>query len=376
MSVYESLGASRVINASGRMTALGGALLSPEAVAAMGEAATGYVDLVDLKRRAGRRIAELFRVPDAVLTTGAAAGIVTMVAAVVAGTDPRRVELLPNADWEPRGILLQAGHQVDFGGSVLQMIRMGGGVPHPVGAVNLVTTAAMRAALGGQGIAAVLFVQSHHAVQKGMLSLPEVIDLAHEAGVAVLVDAAAEEDGARYVGMGADLVAYSGGKAFEGPTSGFIVGRAELVAACRAQEAGVARPMKVGKETIAGLVRSLEQYVARNDVDLRRRWDDQVSALRQGLSDLPELVLDVQPDEAGRAISRLAVRLAGGTQLTLADLVSELRSGEPRIEVRAHHLKEGFVQIDPRPLGPGDAECIVERIRAIVESRRSAQARH
>lgn len=371
MTVYERLGASRVINASGRMTALGGALLSDAVVDAMAQAAMTYVDIADLKRRAGRRIAELCAAPDAMVTTGAASGIVTMVAAVIAGTDPVRIDALPNASWEPRDIAIQAGHQVDFGGSVSQMIRMGGGRPLPVGAVNAVTAAQMRSALE-RDVSAVLFVQSHHTVQKGMLSLPEVIELAHDAGVPVLVDAAAEEDWGRYVHMGSDLVAYSGGKAFEGPASGFVVGRTDLIEACRAQESGVCRPMKVGKETIAGLMQALEEYAERDDRQRRRRWNDAIAVLYDGLRDLGELRLEVQPDEAGRAISRLAVRLAPDvTAFSLGDLVADLRSGVPRIEVRAHHLNEGTVHVDPRPLGNGDAQAVVERIRQIVQARRS-----
>ena len=52
--------------------------------------------------------------------------------------------------------------------------------------------------------------------------------------------------------MGASLAAYDfgGGKAIGGPTSGIVAGDASLVEACRAQNAGIGRPMKVGKEAL------------------------------------------------------------------------------------------------------------------------------
>src|SRR5437762_781743 len=103
------------------------------------------------------------------------------------------------------------------------MTRLGGSVLAPDGLRAM--TEAGRAALTPEP-AAVLFVQSHHAVQSGMLALAPVVALARERGVPVLVDAAAEEDLRRYVAAGVDLVAYSGGKAFAGPTSGFVAGRA------------------------------------------------------------------------------------------------------------------------------------------------------
>lgn len=72
---------------------------------------------------------------------------------------------------------------------------------------------------------AIFYVKSHHAVQKGMLSLPEIIEISKENNIPIIVDAAAEEDIQKYIQMGAELVIYSGGKAIEGPTSGFICGK-------------------------------------------------------------------------------------------------------------------------------------------------------
>ena len=368
MSVYERLGVDRVINASGRMTHLGGATLSAPVVAAMAEASTTYAELAQLKRQAGRRVAELAGAEDGVITSGASAGIVLMVAAVVAGTDPVRVAALPNAAWEPRGIVIQAGHLVNFGAPVSQMVAIGGGAVAAVGSVNLVGADEIRSAIDAR-TAAVLFIQSHHAVQKGMVDLARVIEIAHGKNVPVLVDAAAEEDLRRYVAMGADLVAYSGGKAFEGPTSGLVVGRGDLIAACRAQERGVARPMKVGKEAIAGLVAALEAYVSRDDAAQRAVWDGYVETMRDGLKDLPYLRLSLEADEAGRDIRRLAVRAAQDAPFGVADLVADLAAGRPAVIVRDHHLREGVFHLDPRPLSEDDPRIVVERLRAIVNAR-------
>ena len=187
----------------------------------------------------------------------------------------------------------------------------------------------------------------------------------------MLVDAAAEEDTGRHVALGADLVAHSGGKAFGGPTAGFIVGREDLVAACEAQEGGVGRPMKVGKETIAGLLQALEEYQGRDDEAARALWDARVERIRDALADLPELTLTVAADEAGRAIRRLCLGTTAAAPFPLADLVDALRQGRPPIEVRAHHLSEGYVQIDPRPLAEGDAEAIARRVREWVVAGRA-----
>ncbi|MCV5655199.1 D-glucosaminate-6-phosphate ammonia lyase, partial [Escherichia coli] len=76
----------------------------------------------------------------------------------------------------------------------------------------------------------------------------------------LIVDAAAEEDLRAWVVSGADMVVYSGAKAFNAPTSGFITGKKIWIAACKAQHHGIARAMKIGKENMVGLVYALENY--------------------------------------------------------------------------------------------------------------------
>ena len=70
--------------------------------------------------------------------------------------------------------------------------------------------------------------------------LPEVAAVAHEHGIPLLVDAAAQLPPAdnlrRFLEQGADLVAFSGGKAIGGPqASGILCGRADLVASALLQ---------------------------------------------------------------------------------------------------------------------------------------------
>ncbi len=366
MDLYERLGVRGVINASGRMTALGGSAVRPEVAAAMAEAAGSFVDIEAFKRSAARRVAQLCGAEAAFLTTGAAAGIAVMVAAAVAGTDPGRVAALPDADWQPCEIVMQAGHMVDFGAPVRQMVRLGGGRPVLVGSVNRVEAGEFAASLGPR-TAAVLFVQSHHAVQKGMLGLPEVAEVARGAGVPVLVDAAAEEDLGRY--LEADLVAYSGGKAPEGPTSGFVLGRRGLIEACWAQERGIARPMKVGKEAIAGLVVALEAYIGQDQAAESARRQRVVQELLAALQGVDGLVVGTEHDEAGRDIPR--VTLSGS--FPLAELVRDLAQGSPAVYLRTHHLREGYVAIDPRPLRPGEPQVVAQRIRTVLQQRRKAK---
>ncbi len=367
MYTYERLGVPTVINASGMMTHLGGASLAPEVAQAMAEAGQAHVDLDVLKRRAGEMTAAWAGAEAGWVTSGAAAGIAIMTAACVAGTDAARVARLPDAGWEPRSILLQTGHDVHFGAPVEQMIRIGGGRPVRVGSANACSPELLRSTIDAH-TAAILFVQSHHAVQKGMVSLPQVIGMAHGMHCAVIVDAAAEDDLARYAAIGADLVTYSGGKTFGGPTSGIIVGRADLIEACRAQEHGIARPMKVGKEAIVGLLTALDCYVTR-DRAARQLEEQQIcQTLLAGLRDLPHTRVELTVDEAGRAITRVALSpTPGALGLDAVTLMRELREGSPQVFVRGHLASTGTILLDPRPLRPADVPAVVRAIHAAYE---------
>lgn len=58
-----------------------------------------------------------------------------------------------------------------------------------------------------------------------MLAIDDFVQVARRHNLPLIVDAAAEEDLRRWVATGADMVIYSGAKAFNAPTSGFISGK-------------------------------------------------------------------------------------------------------------------------------------------------------
>jgi D-glucosaminate-6-phosphate ammonia-lyase len=365
MDIYERIGVPSVINAAGKLTALGGSAQHEEVAAAQFSAARGHVDLSTLRQRAGELAAKATGAEAASITTGAAAGIVVGVAAVIAGTDPRLIALLPESEGLRNRILIQAGHWVIFGAPVEQMVRLGGGVPQLVGNVNNVPEAVLEETLRESEPAALLYVQSHHAVQERMVPLERCIELAHTHNVPVIVDAAAEQDLARYIAAGVDLVTYSGGKAFGGPTVGFIAGRRELIEACEAQTRGIARPMKVGKEQIVALLVALERYSARDESAER---EQRVNAIvRDAVDGIDTVDITLRPDEAGRPIERVALSARNGA-FDVRELVDFLADGSPSIRTRNHHLDAGIVAIDPREVSEEQAAVIADRLRAFFRS--------
>ena len=363
--VYTELGLYPVINAAGKLTALGGTAQTESVAAAQARAARQHVDLAELRALAGRRIARLTGAEAASVTPGAAAGLAISVGAVVAGDDLERVHGLPVSE-PPNRVLLQRAHAIDFGAPVEQMIRLGGGMPLLVGRPDGTTEAELGAGLGErEWLVALVYVQSHHCRQEGVLDLDACIRLCRPSGLPVIVDAAAESDLEKYVAMGADLVTYSGGKAFAGPTSGFVAGSAALIAACELQQRGIARPMKTGKEQIAGLLAALDEYTAkRGDETERSRAINQ--HLLDALAGAPGIEVALRPDEAGRPIERVALS-SRGEDTDVGALVRALRDGRPSIRTRNHHLREGIVLFDPREMSLAQAKLVAERVHEFLD---------
>lgn len=356
-----------IINAAGKLTALGGSAQSEAVADAQARAAMQHVDLAELRAGAGARIAEITGAEAACVTSGAAAGIAISVAAVITGQNLDAVRRLPQTDG-PRPILLQAGHAVDFGATVEQMIRLGGGHPTIIGSTNSVPLRLLEESLGAREATAMLYVQSHHCVQENMISLPQCIAACHAHKVPVIVDAAAEEDLHRFILAGADLVTYSGGKAFGGPTAGFIAGKQALIAACELQFRGIGRTMKVGKEAISGLIAALTAYLERDEPAHHAHVQATNQQLLKGISAISCFDAGLKPDEAGRSFDRVSIGPRKGA-FDIRDLVDFLAMGSPSIRTRNHHLDQGILLIDPRELGSADVDIILKRLGEFTPAR-------
>ncbi len=367
MNVYEKLGLPRVINASGKMTALGVSTISEEVAKQMNEAAMSYVNIEALYERAGGEVAKYTEAEDACITSSAAAGIAISVAACITGEDLSKIEKLPVSTGMRNEIIIQKGHVVNFGAPVAQMIALGGGIPVEVGQANKVEPFHIKGAIN-ENTAALFYVKSHHAVQKGMVSIEKMLEIAHNHRLPLIIDAAAEEDIKKYAAMGADLVIYSGAKAIEGCTSGFITGKADLIRACRLQYKGIGRAMKIGKENIMGIVKAVELYSSLNNAEAVKLQRQKMEWLVGQVNNIRGLKASITQDEAGREIYRAEITIdKNELGVDAYYVMKELQSGNPQIYVRDYYVNAGRLSIDPRPLGKDEEKIIVEKLKEIIE---------
>ncbi len=357
-----------VVNAAGKMTYLGSSACSPEVVQALASGAQRWVDMDELTRVAGEAVAEATGAEAGLVVNSVAAGLAISAAASVTEGDPLLVEAVPNLpEGVNRRVVIQKGHAVHFGAPLATMLRVGGAEVDEIGSSNRCTAQLLESAMRIEA-KAVYFVVSHHVGQSELVGLDDVIRVAHAANVPVVVDAAAETDLRGYVARGADLVLYSGHKAIGGPTSGVLCGRADLVAACAAQSVGIARAMKIGKESIFGLIAALAQY-GDQDAAASRKMRGHADRLIEVLEGIPGLHAAPVHDD-GRPIIRVRVRIdANVAGIPATELVAALAAGDPSVRCRAHHATDGYFDLDTRTLNAGDEDAIASAIRSVLSGR-------
>ncbi|MFD1804588.1 DgaE family pyridoxal phosphate-dependent ammonia lyase [Mixta tenebrionis] len=365
-SIYEKYGLKQVINASGRMTILGVSTPTADVVETVKYGLNHYFEIKDLVDKTGAYIASLLGAENAVVVSCASAGIAQSVAAVIVKDDRWLLDNLHAAALTvPHEIVLPKGHNVNFGAPVGTMVTLGGGRLVEAGYANECTPEQLAAAISPQ-TAAVMYIKSHHCVQKSHLSVEQAAAVARQHNVPLIVDAAAEEDLQRYYQQGADLVIYSGAKAIEGPTSGLVVGRHQYVEWVKRQSAGIGRAMKVGKEGILGLTQAIENYLTR-EKESGAQMVEKMSAFIDNLNGLNGVSARVVWDAAGRDIARAEIHFdEAKIGQTTGDLVQALKNGATAIYFRGYKANEGIVEADVRSVTAEQLNTIFINIKALI----------
>lgn len=369
--VLAGLGLTKVINVSGAETGYGASPVCAEVLAAVAALGPNWVDMRELRRAADAAIAATFGCEAGAVTHCSAAGIAMAIAGCMTGEDQARIHQLPDTTGLQNAVVLQRGHNVDYGAPIRQNIAVTGARVVEIGSDTRCEPGDLIAALTPQ-TAAALFVVSHHAAPGGMIDVATFCRLCHDAGVPVIVDAAAEPDIKRFLATGADLVITSAHKRFAALTSAIVAGRAALVRACLAQETGIGRPMKAGKEAIIGVIAALARWRDTDHAAARTALAARLGRGQAGLAGVPGLTATVVPDAVSGLFSRLHVTVqADVAGLTAAALAARLRAGSPAIIVR-EAPEPGLLQLDFRHVSNEMVDTVVAAIAAAVAAARAS----
>lgn len=379
MGIYERLGVRRVIHGSGTTTRYGGSMLRPEVLETMREASRTLVNLDELNAAAGAAIARMIGAEGAFVSAGASSGLILQAAAVIAGDDPARITRLPDTTGMKNELIIQRAHRFAYD----QAYRVAGGVLVEIGLARRTQPFELETAIT-ERTAAVIYLISPFTRPPGILSLEQTIEIAHERGVPVIVDAASmlppRENLTKFLTMGVDLVSFSGGKGIRGPQStGIVAGRRDLIRAVALNASpnqALARAAKTSKEEICGLVVALELFMAEDEASEMKRYRDVCTTIVEQLADISGLRCVVEQDPINRPIPHACVYFSEGWVGPSGNAVFQaLAKGDPRIYVQQGGHQGGYadeIAIDPINLQPGDEVIVVKRLREELTRRGSA----
>lgn len=396
MLPYTRLHLAPIINASGSVTRLGGAIMPDEVLAAFLDASRATVPLEQLQAAASREIARHTGAEAGLVTAGSAAALTLGAAAILVGLDPGRMERLPDTNGMRREFLVAREQRNGYDHAV----RAAGAKLVEVGFNEIVGNAGVRrtelweyeAALTPDTVA-VLFNQSPHSRP----ALAEVVTFARAHGLAVLVDAAGElpprSNLTDLIAVGADLVCFSGGKAIRGPQStGILCGRRDLIASAALQmldnddhpelwdppadfidktqlkglpRHGLGRAMKVSKEEIVALLTALELFASGRYDDNLPRYRSWLDAIATALADHPVTCRFVAASN-GQTPPRLEITLDGSwsnPRQSAFAICRSLRQGDPPVYPGHGQLDHGTLVINPFCLREPDLAPLISRLQ-------------
>ena len=397
MSVYETLGVRRIVNAAGPVTRLGGHRLDPEVAAAMAEAAQEHVAIDELQGRASTILADATGAEAGLVTSGAAAGLTLGTAACLAGWDPERMDRLPEVLDGRDQVVVQRGHRNAYdhalrtaGARLVDVGYLG----HPGRGCTYAWQ--IEAAITERTVAIACPIMD----TPGTVSLPEVVALAHRRGLPVIVDAAAtlppRANLRRFIAEGADLVAYSGGKAIGGPqASGILVGRRDLVESAALQlldmdvvptlwdygrphlessrlpgppHHGIGRSTKVGKEQIVGLLVALRRFLARDEQADAAACEARAAHVVEALDGLAGVRcrLAMPPPSRG-GLPTVEIWLdENALSRSAHDVIRALEAGDPPVCVSQNLVDRGGLLVHPSTLADGEERIVAARLLAML----------
>lgn len=407
-TIYEDLGVKPAINAAGTKTTFSGPLIREEAADAMRAAANSSVQIDELQAQASELIRETTGAEAGLVTTGASSGLTLAAAACIAGNDPAIMQAIPNVEDEPNEILMPRVCRNPYDrmlkGAGAEIIDIGSSSQNFGMTPTNLEPWELEAEITEDTVAV-----SYLPRPNTHISLTMLVEVAHDNDVPVIVDAAGSlppaENLSRFFELGADLVAFCGGKGIRGPqTTGFLAGRRELVQSAALQQLdmgeieetweppaelidkdslsgiprnGIGRGFKVGKEELVGFIYALKIFVEEDEEKRRAEWFARCRQIRDGLSEVPGLTVtvvdksnDIPDDIKVRSDALPSVRITIDDSITGINtraIVKRFREENPRILVKSTGIADNEISMTPFSISDEQAEYIVDCLLSYID---------
>jgi uncharacterized pyridoxal phosphate-dependent enzyme len=359
--LFKELGVTPVINCRGTVTVLSGSLMLPEVMEAINQTSNDFVDMYELRDKAGERIAEMLECEAAMVTSGAAAAITLGTAASITGTDQERVRLLPNIPGPQLEVIIQNTHRVGYD----HAIRNCG-----VKLVEVDGPAEMEKAINEKTVMAFFY----NAARSHSVSHEDFIAICRRHNIPSFNDAAADvppvENLFKYQRMGFDLVTFSGGKMIHGPQSaGLLFGRRDLIEAAKLNHSPngntIGRGMKVNKEEIFGMYAALKAYLEKDHEKEWQEWLGRIRYIGDHLAGIPTLKTEtILPAGVANAFPSMNISWdQNRVRITPQEAVEALRNGTPCIHAGSRNDALSLAVVLLRPEW---VDTVARRVESIL----------
>ena len=371
-NVYDELGVTTVINGEGTMTVLGGSLMPPEVEAVMALAAKHFVSIPDLEVAAGKRIAQMLKLPagySAIVTCGAAAAMESGLAGILTADNPKFIQQIPDLTGMKSEVIIQKSHRNPFD----HQLRNTG-----VKLIEIESRDDLRKAVNPN---TAMMHFSNFANSEGQIKVDEWVKLAKELNIPTFIDAAADTPPVShlwdYANMGYDLIAFSGGKALRGPQcAGLLLGRDDLVRYAllnnSPHEDTIGRSQKVGKEEIVGMVKALELYLNEDHLALNDEWQRRLVLISSKICSLPSVTTSYFVPDVANHVPHLSITWdEAKLGITRAQCGQDLREGEPSIEVLVNEYPQGLA-VTPFMMTPDEDLVVARKIKEILAAHKAS----
>ena len=401
MGVFDRFGVRQIINVGGSNTRLGGPLMAPEVVEAMSQAATESVAMEELQAAASRVISDATGAEAGYVTAGAAAGLTLGTAACITGLDISKMDRLPDTAGMPNEVIIAREHRSGYD----HAIRAAGARLVEVGMNEVGSGAGVRASEAWEYEAAITektTAIAYFFVPGSNPPLEQVIRVAHKHNLPVIVDAAAQlppvENLRRFTGLGADLVAFSGGKSIRGPqNSGILCGRRDLIAAVALQHLdldehfdiwepppslipkeklpgiprhGIGRSAKVSKEAVIGLLTALQMFTREQTIADSLRFRSLLQPIVDGLREVSNIEVNLISPPNPEVYPTVEIRLdEEGLGQTAFAVSRTLKYGDPSVYLNETQLAQGILEVNPINLTAERAAIVAERLVQVLGTR-------
>ena len=372
-SIYRALGVEPVINCRGTFTIIGGSVERPEVLAAYKEASRHFVQYDELAEGVGRRLAEITGAEWGMIPDGCAAGLKHVTAACVTGGNPEKLIRIPDLTGMDKTQVIIPTYARNAYDHAIRNIG--------VEIVMVDTPEELQRAINPK--TAMIYLMTGRGSDKDQpLSLEAIVAIAKPAGIPVLVDAAAENLSIPCIHLerGADVVAYSGGKAMCGPQgAGLLLGNKKiLMAAWQASSPhhGPNRDNKVSREEILGMLAAVEAWVVRDHEAEWQTWLSRLDHISQRVLQVPGVKTAIeQPTGLSNRSPTLVISWDPAVlRMTGEQVAEECARNKPRIALGNGDVEgRAGVRITPSQMQPGNEAVVAERLFQLLTKARDLQ---